>query len=295
MWNDSCALPSPFTAADLGTGRGERARRVRVVTSYRERARRVARLVAHLGRMWFGARFLTARLGRWERQALVQRWAAEMLDALTIDVVVRGEVPPKDWPLLVVANHTSWVDTWVLNTLNPARFVAKSEMRRWAIIGTIAERFGTFFIVRGSCRAAARTKTAVARALSAGEPVGAFPEGTTTDGTTVRAFYPALFQAAIDADVLVQPVAIRYLTATGEPTTAAAFIDDMSIVDSLRPILAAPRLIAEVTFCAPLFASGRTRRGLARQSHASISGALGVSAAHTVPSAAIIPSSRRAA
>ncbi len=301
MWNDSYALPRLPALADLGAagadgGRIARpARRPHGATSRPERVRRLALLVAHLVRMWFGARFVTARLGRRERRILVHRWAAQMLDALTIDVVVRGEVPPADWPLLLVANHVSWVDTWVLNTVNAARFVAKSETHSWPIIGRIAERFGTFFIVRGSCRAAARTKNALASALSAGEPVGVFPEGTTTDGSTIRAFYPALFQAAIDADVLVQPVAIRYLTPGGQRTTAAAFIDDMSILDSLRPILAAPRLIAEISFCAPLFARGRSRRELARQAHVSIGAALGFSVTATAPPAPLAPPNRRAA
>src|SRR5262249_56452210 len=110
-------------------------------------------------------------------------------------------------PRRVVSNHVSCLDVYVLNAAQPVRFVAKSETRTWPFVGTIADRFGSFFIVRGSCRDAARVKTRVAEALRAGESVAVFPEATTTDGHRVKPFYGAMFQAALHAAVPVQPAA----------------------------------------------------------------------------------------
>src|SRR6266404_4009203 len=110
---------------------------------------------------------------------------------------------------------------------------------------------------------AARVKDAIAAALRRGERVVVFPEGTTTDGTRVGQFYPALLQAAIDAGAPLQPVAIRYVGIDGKPDPATAFIDDMSFAESLARILARPRIVAEVHVAPPYTASHATRGELA--------------------------------
>ena len=183
-----------------------------------------------------------------------------------VEVVTSGEVPAYDEPILLVANHTSWLDPYALNCVSGARFVAKSEVASWPVIGVSSKRFGTFFLVRGSCRAAARVKNELTRALRGRDPVGVFPESTTSCGDTVLRFYPAMFQAAIDACVMIQPVAIRYRTKDGKPTDAAAFIDDMRVVDSLRLLLSASPLVVELIFCAPLYSRSRIRKELAARS-----------------------------
>jgi 1-acyl-sn-glycerol-3-phosphate acyltransferase len=168
-----------------------------------------------------------------------------------------------DGPLLVVANHVSWLDVYLLNALATARFVAKSDVRDWPLVGPIAAAFGTFFIVRGSYRDAARVKNAIADALLRGERVVVFPEGTTTDGTRVSRFYAALLQAAVDTGAPVQPVAIRYVGPDGAYEPAAAFIDDMSFATSLARVLRRPELVAQVHVAPSLPSLHRTRRELA--------------------------------
>src|SRR6185295_17954098 len=131
------------------------------------------------------------------------------------------------------------------NTIAGTRFVAKSEVRGWPVVGTVAARTDTFFIVRGRYRDAARVKHEIAIALARGERVCVFPEGTTTDGSTVGRFYAALLQAAVDSGAAVQPVALRYVDAGGNRMDDAAFIGDMTFVASLRKILRHRRLTAE--------------------------------------------------
>ncbi len=235
---------------------------------------RLARGVVHILAMWLAALLLAPRLRGAGQRALVHRCAARLLDILGVQVTVRGEIPLPEQPLLLVANHVSWLDTYAIHTVSAARFVAKAEVRDWPIIGTVAARFGTFFIRRGSCRAAYHTKQALAGALRAGGVVAAFPEGTTTDGRAVGRFYPALLQAAIDAGVPVQPVAIRYRTAAGARSDAAVFIDDMTIAESVRRLLRTPALVAEVAFCRPLEPGGLTRRDLANAARHSVAQAL---------------------
>ena len=106
-------------------------------------------------------------------------------------------------------------------------------------------------------------KDAVASALRAGDTVVVFPEGTTTDGRSLRRFYPALFQAAVDAGVAVRPAAIRYRDAAGFPSSVPAFVDDMTFADSLLRVIRHGPFTAELSFGPPLAASAATRRELA--------------------------------
>jgi len=238
------------------------------------RARRTARLVRHLAGVYASAVWRAPRLEPAERRELAVRFAREMLDdVLQVRLHVRG-TPRERTPALIVANHVSWLDMYVLNAVAGARFVAKSEVRGWPFFGTIAARFDTFFIVRGN-RDAGRMRTAVARALRAGERVAVFPEGTTTDGTTVGRFFPALFQAAIDARAPVQPAALRYRDAHGLPSAAPAFVGDTTVLASVRQVLREPVLSAEAILGPSLDPAGRTRRELAEHTRDWIAATLG--------------------
>lgn len=246
----------------------------RRATAPRERLVRLARLLLQVARMWLAARLRVHRLGPLARAELVRSSAAALLDSLRVRVVSSGEVPPDNVPVLIVANHVSWLDSYVINSLNPARFVAKSELRDWPVIGTVAARFGTFFLRRGSFRDAARTVTRLSAVLRGGYPVAAFPEGTTSRGDGVGCFHPAMFQAAVNSQAMVQPIAIRYLSADGRPARRAAFVGDMSIWDSVRLLLEEPELMVEVTCCPLLWPTCRTRRELAALSRDRIAGIL---------------------
>ncbi len=266
MSTASCALPERRT---IGPRR-------------RGRVGRVARLLAHLVRMWLGAHLLVPRLGDAQRRRLVRRWSGALLAALRVEVQARGHLPRRDEPALFVANHVSWLDSYAVSTVAPARFVAKSEVATWPMIGVLASRFGSIFIKRGCVRSAARTVGALAQALHGGDAVAAFPESTTSDGRTLLPFYPAMFQSAVLTGVPIRPVALRYRDQHGAPSTAAAFVGEMSILDSLRQMLREPRLRVDVIFCAPIDPVGRTRRELAALARAAIADALDL-AAEDVP------------
>jgi 1-acyl-sn-glycerol-3-phosphate acyltransferase len=255
-----------------------------VETTRLTRVIRCVRILAVVLRLYLIARIIAPRRSAAARSHLIQPCARRLLGAVGIDVRARGHIPAPGTPLLLVANHISWLDTYALNTVSAARFVAKSEVHGWPIVGTIAARFGTFFLERGRYRAAARTVAALADTLRAAQPVAAFPEGTTSYGECVRHFYPAMFQAAVLSGARVQPVAIRYRGADGAATEAAAYVGDMSLFESLRMLLRQQRLIADLVFCAPLDAAGRSRKDLAIEARAAIVTALGFTADAARPS-----------
>jgi 1-acyl-sn-glycerol-3-phosphate acyltransferase len=240
-------------------------------------ARRLVAMLLHFAGVWSVSILVAGRTSRVRQQAIARELAGQTLRILGVRVRVRGAVP-KTAPVLMVANHVSWLDVYAVNCLLRARFVAKTEVRAWPFVGRMVAAFGALFIRRGCPRDAARVRDRIRAALQQGDRVVFFPEGTTTDGTILRRFYPALFQGAVDTGAVVQAVAIRYVDDDGQPTDAAAFIDDMTFMHSLRRIVAAERITIELHFGPIIAAAGHTRRELASTCQTWIAGRLGVPA-----------------
>jgi 1-acyl-sn-glycerol-3-phosphate acyltransferase len=238
--------------------------------------RRGAAVVASLLLTWGVAALVAARLAPRTRRLLSAHLAQRTLAALDVHVHVTGTLPASERPRLFVANHVSWLDVYALGAWSPARFVAKIETASWPLAGTIARRFDALFIVRGSFRDAARVKARVAAALAAGDNVVVFPEATTTDGSRLGRFHPAMFQAAIEAGAVVQPVALRYRRPDGSPCPAAAFVGDDTFAASLCRVLAERAVRVHLHVGPALSPAGWTRRELAARAQAAVASALGL-------------------
>jgi 1-acyl-sn-glycerol-3-phosphate acyltransferase len=220
------------------------------------------------------------------RDALVRFWSRITLVALGIRLDV--QVAPGATPIersggaLLVSNHTSWADVFVIAAVTPARFVAKSEIAGWPVIGLFARAVGTIFVARGRRHAVMRVNEATTQRLRSGQSVTIFPEGTTTDGMRLLRFHANLFQAGIDAGAPVIPLALQYQQ-NGEPSPAAAFIGDMTLVASMWRIVIAPRLTVRLQWLAPMESAGHSRQDLARRAHAAIHAALDLPPGETAP------------
>ena len=199
------------------------------------------------------------------RRRLKQRWAAGLLRALNIRLQARGvQIAPG---CLLVANHISWVDIFVINAVAPSAFVSKDDVRAWPLIGWLAERNDTIFLRRGHRREAHRVSEAVGEALASGQTVAVFPEGTTTEGHGVRHFHAALLQPAIDAGQPIQPMALCYCLPDGSYCGAPAYAGETSFGESLRAILGQREITAVLHAMPPLPAGIGTRRELADAAH----------------------------
>ncbi|SDK62084.1 lysophospholipid acyltransferase family protein [Nonomuraea jiangxiensis] len=166
---------------------------------------------------------------------------------------------------LVVANHISWLDPLVLAATIPSRALAKREIAGWPIIRTLLAGSGALLIDRerlSQLPAAVRT---IADALSAGDTVVAFPEGTTWCGRGMGRFRPAVFQAALDANAPVRPVMLRYREGKAETaSTRACYVGDDSLVASALRVAATRRLVVQVTLYAPVRLMSPAPRPVAR-------------------------------
>jgi len=206
------------------------------------------------------------------RLALAQRWARQMIRALGARLCVEGAAPAAG--ALLVANHVSWLDILAIASHTPAIFVAKSEVRDWPAIGWLAARAQALFLKRSSGRSLLRVKNRIAALLLEGRSVAIFPEGTTSDGSGVLAFRSGLLQAAVDGARPVQPVAIAYYRDDGNPSGDAAFIDGMTLWQSIGAICRSGRITVRLALAAPLAPARRTRKELAREARATITASI---------------------
>ena len=172
-------------------------------------------------------------------------------------------------PGAVVANHSSWLDIFVLHARKNVFFVAKSEVSGWPGIGLMARGAGTVFIRRDPREAQAQTQLFEQRLL-AGHRLLFFPEGTSTDGLRVLPFKTSLFGAffsdGLRHDLQVQAVTVIYHAPPGEDGRFYGWWGSMDLAPHLAQVLAAKRQgRVELVYHAPVRVDAYpNRKSLAR-------------------------------
>jgi 1-acyl-sn-glycerol-3-phosphate acyltransferase len=147
------------------------------------------------------------------------------------------------------------------------------------VLGWLAGKAGTVFIARGSRRELRAIFKGIVDALHCGQRVAFFPEGTTAPQGSPLPFHANLFEAAIDAGVVLQPYAVAYVDAAGAPHASIDYLDDTTFGQSLMTILSGPPVRARLTVLAPIAAQGAHRRELAQQAEDAVRVALGAGSA----------------
>jgi 1-acyl-sn-glycerol-3-phosphate acyltransferase len=203
----------------------------------------------------------------------VQRWSRALLGICGVRV---EELPgePAARQAMVVANHVSWLDIFVINALYPSRFVAKAEIRAWPVVGWLVALAGTVFIARGNRRDLRHIFQGLVEALKGGRRVAFFPEGTTALQGNLLPFHANLFEAAIDAHIPVQPFALRYVCACGGFHPAVEYVGDRTFVQSMRIILRADGVRAQLRCLPAMRTEGAHRRELAAAAQQAVADAL---------------------
>ena len=237
---------------------------------------RVTRLLGYLAVGLWQARRLSG-MDEAQRLEQVRAWLAGAAGILGVGLHVRGEAhidALSDAGSLWLPNHISWLDIPLLGGIRAGTvFLAKSEIRRWPVIGRLAALGGTEFIERG--RGSEAAAAAVVDGLARGRQMVVFAEGTTSDGTSVRRFHARLLGPAVNSATPVVPVAIRYRDARGNATTAPAFVGRESLWPSLWRVLTARGLEAHIDLLEPIHPkAGETRSEIARRAHHAVSAAV---------------------
>jgi 1-acyl-sn-glycerol-3-phosphate acyltransferase len=171
--------------------------------------------------------------------------------------------------VLVVSPHMSWLDAFAIGSVLPGSFVARADMFTGRATGVVARMCKIIPIERASLRRLPLVVDTVARRLRAGRTVVAFPEGTTWCGLACGSFYPAMFQAAIDAGRPVQPLRLTYHHVDGSVSTAPAFVGEDTLLRSIYRLLTVRRTLACVRV-ESLQLPGTDRRDLAARCQSAV-------------------------
>jgi 1-acyl-sn-glycerol-3-phosphate acyltransferase len=205
------------------------------------------------------------------RNRLPRYWHKAALWALGVRVTVHSSLA-RQRPLLIVANHSSWLDILVLAAVADVTYVAKAEVRDWPVFGVLARLQRSIFVVREQRRKTQHQANEIAERMNAGEIVVLFPEGTTSDGNRLFATKSSLFGAATSAvaespegRVHVQPLAIGYTKIHGMPMghyhrPVAAWPGDVELLPHLMGVLETGALDAEVNFGPAIEVTAETNR-----------------------------------
>lgn len=178
----------------------------------------------------------------------IQAWSKSLVEVFGIKIRVYQQANTPLNNTLVLANHVSWLDIMALNAVHSSRFVAKSNIGAWPIVGYLCKKTGTLFIEREKKSDVLRLNREIRAAVKNGDAVTFFPEGTTTDGSYIRKFKSPLLQTCIDDQLNIQAIYLRYIDQNGQPCNKAAYYEDIHFGESLWCLLGASGISVELYF-----------------------------------------------
>jgi 1-acyl-sn-glycerol-3-phosphate acyltransferase len=203
------------------------------------------------------------------RARFLHAWARGARRILGVRISVTG--PPPRAPFLLACNHLGYLDIVVVAARLPCRFVAKSEVAAWPGLGPLVRSMGTIFVDRDRRADLGPVIDRMAEAVTKGEGVAFFPEGTSSDGRDVLPFRPSLFEAAVRTGYPVSCAGLRYATRNGDPSpeSSVAWWGDMTFGGHFWRLLGLRGIDAELRFAAPAV-PGDDRKLLAAEVRARI-------------------------
>ncbi len=198
-----------------------------------------------VGRFLLEAPFRPRRVR--ERETFL-RWSRYCCRLLGIEITQHGQAPEP--PFFLVSNHMSYLDIMVLGVCTGGRFIAKSEIGRWPLVGWSAGLVGTVFIDRRSLRDIPRVVELITSALDAGDGIIIFPEATSTDGSKVHSFKSPLLAPVAKSGFPVSYASLRYETRPGEPSArdAVCWFGSATLLDHFYRLCMLSGISAELRF-----------------------------------------------
>lgn len=171
-------------------------------------------------------------------------------------------------PFYLISNHISYTDIVLLCAVSPAWFISKADVAGWPGIGALTRMALTVFIDRETRRDVARMNTLIGNLIAEGGSVGFFPEGTTSDGSTIQPFKPSLLQPAVELTFPVSLAVIAYQTPSGglPPEELVAWYGDDELGPHARRLLGTRGFRARVYFD-PDPVTGSDRKDIAQKAH----------------------------
>jgi 1-acyl-sn-glycerol-3-phosphate acyltransferase len=202
------------------------------------------------------------------RNLIIKIWCSVLLRILAVEIDIHNLQLVKNKDVFFVANHISWMDIILINSIKPCIFVAKASVKSWPIFGLMASSCKTIFLNRSSRSSIVDATNKIKKFIS-NHSIFIFPEGTSTNGVSVGKFHSNFFQIPIDLEISTYPVAIKY-TKDKKFTDAPVYIGDDTIIQSIFRIIKSDGFRAHVIFCKQLTSHVSNRKDLAKKAQESI-------------------------
>lgn len=170
---------------------------------------------------------------------------------------------------LLVSNHLSYLDILVLVSLTPAVFVSKSEVKNWPVFGWFASLAGTLFVDRTRRSDVSRMNTLIGKALTAGNVVVLFPEGTSWNGSEILPFKSSLLEPIVGAKHPLAVGHLRYTLTDGDPANDVCYWGAATFFPHFVKLMTKRAVQAQVWFAAVPHPANE-RKALAAQLHAEV-------------------------
>lgn len=227
-----------------------------------------------LALVWFAslpAVSVSDRARRRMRRFTLQGWARWSLWCFSIELETQGRLPREG--VLLVANHTSYVDIWVLAARVDAVFVSMEELARWPFFGSMARFLGTVFLDRRRKRDILAANRTMLEWIERGYTVVLFPEGANSSGHAVQRFRPSLLEPAAASRTPVASATLGYATEECDPpaSTVVAWVRDPFVKHAC--LLGSRRRIRARLVFHPDLEQHEDRKELADRLHARVASA----------------------
>ena len=184
---------------------------------------------------------------------LIQWWSLKLLRLFNVKVIVNKNLKNilRKKNYLIVSNHISWLDIFIINSICPVIFVSKHSVSKWPFIGWLAVATNTIFINRNKMSNIKEIIKKIEYNLENKGSIFIFPEGTATDGLSVLPFKSNLFQTAINSNSDILPIVIQYQH-NNRFTSAPAYQGDMSLITSILNLIKFDSMNARITILSPM-------------------------------------------
>lgn len=201
-------------------------------------------------------------ISKQKREKLTQ-WLKKLLKLFNIEVQVYGDKVKA--PKMIVCNHVSWIDIVILSSMYPGHFIAKSEIKRWPIMGSMITNIGTLFVKRGVRSEIKTLSTKVEQIVENNSSIIFFPEGKIGDGLQINKIHTGLFQSAINGKMDIQPTLLIYGDSSGYPSTTVPYLNDQTLFESIFNVLGEKKISASLFVLKPIPSKGLSRKQIGEQ------------------------------
>jgi lyso-ornithine lipid O-acyltransferase len=205
--------------------------------------------------------FIARRARLHARAEWLHRWCSFAARVVGIRVTTRGRMPRSG---LLVSNHLSYIDIIVLSSIQPCIFVAKRDIAAWPLFGWLTRAAGAIFVDRERKLTAVSTLDRMRQAIDDGLLVVLFPEGTSSDGSTVLPFKSALLEPGVQLGCPIAAASIDYVLDDGSAADEVCYWRDMTLVPHLLNLFSKREIRATCAFSLPEIRVG-DRKEIARE------------------------------